>query len=85
MISEKDYAVKLEQIEADQKHFTKLLEDAQYKISDAWKVTAETVLELAKEAKELWKKGSMTERLEILKKVCWNPILGFSTVGGGMR
>ena len=40
VINEKDYAVKLEQIEADQKHFTKLLEDAQYKISDAWKVTA---------------------------------------------
>lgn len=42
-------------------------------------------MELAKEAKELWKKGSMTERLEILKRVCWNPILDGVNLRYGLR
>ena len=79
-ISNDDYRFKLEQLEADQKHFTLLLEQAQYKISDAWKFTAETVLELAKNAKSLWIAGTLSEKLEILKKVCWNPILDGATL-----
>ncbi len=66
-ISAADYNFKMKQIDADMAHYMKLQEGAQYKITDAWKVTAETVLELAKEAKDLWKVGSLTEKLEILK------------------
>lgn len=84
-IGSDDYAFKMKQIDADMSHYMKLQEDAQYKITDAWKVTAEMVLELAKEAKELWKRGSLTERLEILKKLCWNPILEGATLRYGLR
>lgn len=74
-LSADDYGFKIKQIEMDMRHYTKLQAEAQFKISDAWKVTAETVLELAKDAKQLWKQGTLIEKLEILKKVCWNPIL----------
>lgn len=80
-----DYAFKVKQIDDDMKHYMKLQEDAQYKITDAWKVTADLVLELAKEAKDLWKEGSLTEKLEILKRVCWNPILEGATLRYGLR
>lgn len=79
-ISNDDCKLALEHLEADQKHFTTLLEQAQYKISDAWKFTAQTVLELAKNAKSLWIAGTLSEKLEILKKVCWNPILDGATL-----
>ena len=84
-ISMQDYEFKMRQIDDDMKHYMKLQEDAQYKITDAWKVTAETVLELAKEAKELWKQGTLTQKLEILKKVCWNPILEGSNLRYDLR
>ena len=77
--------VEMKQIDADMAHYMKLQEGAQYKITDAWKVTAETVLGLAKEAKDLWKVGSLTEKLEILKQLCWNPILEGATLRYDLR
>jgi hypothetical protein len=54
-ISSVDYNFKSKEIDADMKHFLKLQQDAQLKITDASKETAETILEPAKQAKELWK------------------------------
>jgi hypothetical protein len=84
-ISAADYKFKTGEIDADMNHFMKLQQDAQLKITDAWKVTAETILELAKQAKELWNQGTLTEKVEILKKVCWNPILDGATLRYGLR
>lgn len=55
-ISKMDCQAAIEQIEADQKHFTKLLEDVQYKISDVWKVTAELYWNSLKKRKNYGKK-----------------------------
>jgi len=84
-VNSDDYKHKVKQIDDDMKHYMKLQEDAQYRISDAWKVTADLVLELAKDAKELWKAGSLAEKLEILKRVCWNPILDGANLRYGLR
>ncbi len=85
VIRDTDYRMKLEEIESDRRHFTNLLEDAQYKISDAWKFTAQTVLELSKNAKSLWNDGTLEQKLEILKKLCWNPVLEGATLRYDLR
>jgi DNA invertase Pin-like site-specific DNA recombinase len=75
VITDDECRMKLDEIERDRKHFTNLLEESQYKISDAWKMTSEMVLELAKNAKTLWNEGTLEEKLAIAKKLCWNPVL----------
>lgn len=74
-IAEDEYRRQSDRLNQDRKHFTKLLGETQLKINDGWRLSAKLVLELATNAKSVWKKGTPEEKVEYLKKVCWNPIM----------
>lgn len=79
-ISEEEYRRQSNRITEEHRYNTTLLEKSQIAISDAWKVTAQKVLELATRAKTLWNSGSDQQRLEYLRTVCSNPVLDGATV-----
>lgn len=84
-ISEEDFRRQSSRIQDERRHYTKLLEESQLAISDAWKVTAQKVFELAINARSIWNSGTTDERLEYLKRVCSNPVLDASSVRYDLR
>lgn len=79
-IDQEEYQRQSEKLKGERRYFTQLLEQSQCSISDAWKVTAQKVFELAMNAKSLWNQGSVEQRLEILKTLCSNPVLEGTSV-----
>lgn len=61
------------------------LRDADRLADDAYLVTAERVLELAKLAKDLWNERSREERRDLLAKLLCNPVLDGRTVRFDLR
>ena len=61
------------------------LQDAESKADDAYLVTAQRVLELAKNAKALWNTRSPEERRDFLSKLLCNPVLNGRTVRFNLR
>lgn len=84
-IDQEEYKRQSERLKIERRYYTQLLEQSQCSISDAWKVTAQKVFELATNAKSLWNQGSVEQRLELLKTLCSNPVLNGSSVQYELR
>ncbi len=65
----------LERIQKERRLNFDLLQDTQGQVDGAYLVTAQRVLELAKNAKSLWEGRSPEERRDLLAKLLWNPVL----------
>ncbi len=74
------YRRRIQQVRKRRYYFTDRMEQAELTLQDGFNETAKSILELAIDAKKLWKKQNRTERLEYLKKVCSNPVLDGVTV-----
>jgi hypothetical protein len=79
-ITEEEYRRQGNRIQNERRSYTRLLEQSQLSISDAWRVTAQKVFELAIHAKSIWESGSTQEKLNYLKELCSNPVLDESSV-----
>ena len=79
------YRRQLEKLREERRYFTDLLEDSNLKISDAWMVTAKRILELATNAKTLWKQGTPQEQLDYLNKICSNSVLDGPSIRYDLR
>ena len=74
------YDLKYKTITDDHLDLRRKLEQSQLAITDGFMETAQTILELAIDAKQLWKIQNEYERLDFLKKVCSNPVLNSTTI-----
>ena len=74
------YKRQMLKIRNERVELTRLLELANHSINDTFMETAKSILELAIDAKTLWKLRSREERLNFLKRVCSNAKLDASTV-----
>lgn len=80
ILDDAGYRKQVQRVREDRRHYTQLLRDSNLAISDAWKVSAQRVIELATNAKSLWNQGSPQERMDYLKKVCSNPMLDMTNL-----
>ena len=80
LIDQDEYKRQSQRLQDERRHYTRLLEESQLAINDAWKTTAERVFELAINAKTLWDLGSVEQKLELLKRLCSNPVLDGPTI-----
>jgi site-specific DNA recombinase len=65
----------LERIRSDRTHQTAQLEQANEHLDDAYLFTAQRILELAQDAKTLWKSRSAREKRALLEELVSNPTL----------
>jgi hypothetical protein len=70
-------------IRDERSYFTKLLEDAQIAVTDAVAETAQSVIELATNAKSLWLSKSAEERKADLSLILSNPVPDSQTMSSG--
>lgn len=75
----------LQGLRSERDRFTALMDKAQGEISDAIFVTAKKILELAKNAKELWFKRTMEERRDFLEKILSNRVFDYPSVRYEMK
>lgn len=75
ILDEAGHRRQIQRVRDDRRHYSNLLRDSNLAISDAWKVSAQRVIELATNAKSLWNQALPQERMDYLKKVCSNPLL----------
>lgn len=80
ILSDEMYQRQLVRIRKGRREYTDLLEAANADIDGAYLQTAQSILELAKEAKSLWLSRSAHERLDFLKLVLSNQELDGVTV-----
>lgn len=80
IFDETAYKKERRRIRDERDQYTHLLEKAQQSINDTFMETAQTILELAIDAKQLWKMQNEHERLDFLKRVCSNPVLNSTTI-----
>ncbi len=80
LLDENGYKRQREKVRAERDHYTKLLHESQCHELDAYLERANIVLELAQDAKMLWKTRSAIEKRDFLKKLLWNPRLDPPTV-----
>lgn len=74
-IDQAEYEYQNNRLQEKRKHFTNLLEQSQLSMSDAWRVTAQKILELSINAKSLWKSGSVEQKLQLLRLITSNRVL----------
>ncbi len=72
------YQRQIETIRKKKRHYENLLEDGQVLITTKFYETSDTILELTKNAKSLWKERSDEEKLEFLKLILSNQTLNTS-------
>ena len=80
ILDEEGYHRQIANVRSERTRFTNLLEKAQLHINDVTSETFESILQLATDAKSLWKNQSNTERAIMLKKLLSNQELDGSTV-----
>ena len=80
LLSEQQYHRHLRKIRDDRRQYESLLEKGTVELSDAGFETAKSILELATDAKSLWKERSPLERKMFLEKLLSNPVLDGRTV-----
>lgn len=85
IVSEEMYSRKLGSIREERQRISTLLLDLQDSATETYLHTAQSILELAKEAKSLWLSRSPTERVEFLKKLLWNPKITGRTIEYQLR
>ena len=79
-IDKKTYGKQMERIRENRESLFEQLEKLQKSLTSAVVETAKTVLELARDAKSLWKVKSPKERKEFLNAILSNPVLDGATV-----
>ncbi len=75
LLDEEGYQRQLFRTREDRAHFTALLGQANTDIYETGMETAKSILELAKNAKSLWKSMEVEERKELLNELLSNPVL----------
>jgi DNA invertase Pin-like site-specific DNA recombinase len=75
LLDEEGYFRQRQKIRDERDRYTKLLHESQHQELDAYLERANIVLELAQDAKMLWKSRSPVEKRDFLKKLLWNPRL----------
>lgn len=75
ILDEIGYKRQIQRVREERSRFTRLLEAANNGIDDAYLETAKSILELATNAKLLWKSRSPTERKERLSAILSNQVL----------
>lgn len=80
VLDEDGYRRQLRRIREERSHFTNLLTEADQTIADAGMETAKSILELATNAKLLWKRLQPIERRNLLERVLSNQVLDGLTV-----
>lgn len=75
-----DFRREMEKIQKERERYTDLLKQAQTDITGAYLETAESVLELATNAKSLWLSRPSHERKEFLDQILSNPVLDGLTI-----
>lgn len=61
-----------QRLQEDRRYYTSKLEESQLTISDAWRISAQRVFELAKNVKSLRNQSSVEQRIEIIKTLSSN-------------
>lgn len=79
-IDKKTYGKQMERIRENRESLFEQLEELQKSLTSAVVETAKTVLELARDAKSLWKVKTPKERKEFLSAILSNPVLDGATV-----
>jgi len=74
------YKRQIERIRDERTHFTDQLERVNRDIDDAYLETAESILELATQAKLLWESRSPLKRRSLIETVLSNPVLDGKTI-----
>lgn len=80
ILNEEAYKRQIEKVRTERDRFTSLLDKAQSEIENAYFVTAKKILELAKNAKELWFERNMEERRDFLEKILSNQVFDAPSV-----
>ncbi len=75
VLDEEGYRRQIENIRSRRFEFTELLEKASHKITDATLENVQSTIELAKNAKTLWKQQSAVERRGLLEDILSNQVL----------
>ena len=85
LLDEMGYKRQFKRVREERDHFTTLMAQANEAVSDAFNETAESLIELAMSAKELWKSASPQQKLDYLKVICSNQKLNGVTVEYEMK
>ena len=80
VIEDVEYRRQVTNLNSERIRYTRLLENASVKVSDAGMQTAKYILELARKAKGLWSKQSQMEQRTFLDRLLSNPRLNGETV-----
>ena len=80
VIDDDGYGRRLRKIREERDHLSRLLECNSEAINDVFTETAKSIIELAIDAKSLWKNALPVERLSYLKKICSNQTLDGVTI-----
>ncbi len=84
-ISQRDYDQQIVDLEQQEDGYTNQLEHLNLLINDTGRVAVKKLLELAINAKQLWKSMERQQRVDYLKKVCSNPTLDELTLRYQMK
>ncbi len=80
LLDEEGFFRQRDRVRAERRRLTSLLEEAQIALNGAFRETAESILELAIDARSLWKTRSAQEQRWFLERVLSNPVLNGSTL-----
>jgi site-specific DNA recombinase len=80
VLDESGYKRKFQRVREERDHYTNLLERANESVNQAFSETAESLIELAIDAKRLWKTATVEQRLALVKTVCSNQKLNGVTI-----
>lgn len=80
LIDEDMYHRQIENVRKERERLSQLLNDLNSTVLDTYLVTAKEILELAKDAKTLWKSRSVEEKVDFLKKILWNSKMTGTTI-----
>jgi site-specific DNA recombinase len=79
------YRRQVQRVRDDRADYTKILEELQCSLNDAFRETAKSILELATTAKSLWLSRSPKERRDFLDKILSNPTLNGANIEFDLR
>lgn len=79
------YERQLKRVRVERAEFTNTLEKLQLELQDSFMETAQSILELAKDAKTLWLSRAPMERRMFLDKILSNPVLNGANIEFNLR
>ena len=80
ILTEEMYQRQISAVRSERARLTDLIITLQSSVTDTYLHTAQEILELARDAKTLWKSRPREERAEFLKKILWNPRITGRTI-----